>query len=316
METFPVSNAVIERLAAKVEALPERFSFTSDPAIAELCSCIGIAFEIGKKEYDRLSLYLGIELNEGVEGNPYQTRVVKKHGHFGLVISRNDGFSLKLAHKDFLHLLGPESVWTEDGLKELVIFPHLVAQTYRDKGFELVIVRDWLLQTALCHGQHARVNYIFANEWEIKSNIASLQARLILSKQLPFFGTHDIVDHLFDADSSGIDRNIFSLVNRCMVQMERENHKDAFSLRLSYFVAVLLDDLAQPKQYCNTSHKLLVRASLAALDTYFSSRQMTESKDFKLPSEFHELISLSRRNSASPNELIGKFAGMLMSIAC
>ncbi len=274
------NDRIMPRLRDKVMQLNKIIRYVDDPAMTSLCTVIGLRFELGNPVFDRLSPHLGVELPADDE-NPYWVEV-RQHPQlgFGLCVQQLDGAEFT-PRTEALAVLLHESSFAADGLlRQIVIYPAQVAQRLQRQGFQLVIVRDWLLRTALAVTESAPLNYLIANEWELSSVIAQTQAKLMLHSQLPFFGTHDKVDHIFGAEFSGYQLS-HSLVSRCAETFASVFASGASTARsqqlIAYMIGVFLDDLAQPKWYGSQSHCEAIEALLVDLQAQsWPSWQPTE----------------------------------------
>ena len=69
-----LGGAPAQSLADQFVFFDEVFTFEEEPLLASLITCLGIQSEIGNPERDRLSVPLGIDLQEGV--NPWKTEII------------------------------------------------------------------------------------------------------------------------------------------------------------------------------------------------------------------------------------------------
>jgi len=294
-DVVSITDEAKGRLITKLRHEPEVIRFADEPALAPLCACLALQFEMGNKDFDRLSPFFGVDVS-GVSSSPWDSEIISAEGEFGLRLWLKDGGRLSPRHEDLCHILDPLSLDDEGALSQVVIFPGKVARYFNSKGFDLIIVRDWLLTSSLNPDSEATVPYLVTNPWEIENNIAFRQARMMVNKQLAFFGTHDIVDHLLDADCSQ-----FNLLGNLFEDV-LDSYKKVFSgkkparkqLLVSYLIGVLLDDLAQPKWYNSEGHEALTRIALGTLENRHS--ESDNPGPLELPRPFHELVSTLRSN--------------------
>lgn len=289
-QSLKIDEAVKQRLVVKLRQHGEAIRFGDDPALASLCSCLGLQHELGQPELDRLSPFFG---RMPGAGRPWRSELVASPEGFGLAISPVDGRRLEVRHEDFRWILDRESFDDNGTLSRLVIYPAKVANTFAAKGFELVIVRDWLLTSCLVDSAE-RVPYLYANEWEIRNNIARTQIGLMLGRRLAFSGTHDIVDHLLGADAARFDES------RALLERARNVFEacewNAPQLLLSYLIGVALDDLAQPRWYGSRDHHWLVGRALDHLPALAGGERA-----LVLPASFHEMVRrLRAKGPAAP----------------
>lgn len=284
------------RLVSLLQTKPEIFSSADDPALAALCTCAGLQFELGERDFDRLSPFFGVDI-ANIRENPWASEIFIQDGRIGIKLWRKDGVALCVKHQGFSDIIDPSSFDARGELFEIVIFPADVAEKFRHKGFELVIVRDWILNSSLCLDQQKRVSYLLTNEWELDRCIANMQARLMTNHQLAFFGTHDVVDHLLGADRQRFDafQTLFCRVQESLARVSVNASKA--QRMVSYLMGVVLDDMAQPRWYGSQKHASLLQWAEADLERTFPH-------DVKiLPQSFHRLAAVLRDRSASVDSM-------------
>lgn len=288
-----IGNETRRLLVEKLKAGPEIITYAEDPTLASLCTVLGLQFEMGKRESDRLSPFFGVEVPLSGD-SPWCHEIFTQDGEFGIRFARREGGALEVRHPDFCHILDPSSFDETGLLSSVVIFPARVAKAYAAKGFELVIVRDWLLTSALCEKEEERVTYLYANEWEIQNNIAHTQASLMLQRRLAFSGTHDIADHLLGADAVRFDecRDLFLEAAQVFTHVFwKRTSATKQKLLLSYLIGVVLDDLAQPRWYGSAKHRYLAQK---ALDELLHITRVQDVDSFALPPSFQHLVDSLR----------------------
>ncbi len=289
------------RLAERIRQGNPVLTFSEDPALASLCTCLALEREVGNPEFDRLSPFFGVLPPKSAE-NPWNSEIFAKGDDLGIRFTRRDGKPLQVRHADFAKILAPESLGDHGELQQVVIYPNRVAVQFRARGFELVIVRDWILASALDVTGENRVSYLLTNEWEIRQNIARQQVDLMTKRQLPFFGTHDVVDHLLGADADRYDHfcdlflEVQTILNAVFADAKAPSRRQ---LIVSYLIGVLLDDLAQPKWYGSSAHAHLVRSALSALQDAARPCVAVCVEPLILPPTFHSLVEALRGQSGS-----------------
>jgi hypothetical protein len=310
MDTTPqvlqMDSSSRRRLAEKLQAGTEILRFEEDPLLASLCACMGLHFEIGDPAYDRLSLFFGVD---PAAENPWRKEIITAGEKIGLRLTRKDGRPLEVRHPDFANLLDASSFDEKGELTRLVLFPADIARTYATKGFDLVIVRDWFLNTCLGDDER-RVPYLYANRWEIEENIALTQARLLARPQLAFFGTHDIADHLLQLDRDRFEsfRPLYDEVLGTFDEVFPAGEKKSGPVLLvSYLLGIVLDDLAQPRWYESRRHEALARMAMPALRALGGARGPTAD----LPPSFHSLVERLRSDETSLEGLETAYLGFL-----
>ncbi len=308
-DTIHLSSSARLRLAEKLNSLSEPFGFEGDPALASLCTAVGIQSELGKKDFDRLSPFFTNESEEDF----LKSDIIIQDGKIGLRLFRKDQKNLQVRHPDFAYLIDKDSFNEQEELAQILIFPMDIAETYRRRGFQLVIVPTWLKSSVL---DEDAVKYFYANSWEVRNNIALTQVNLMLNQQLPFFGTHDIVDHLLGADINqyNILRMLYCesapILNRVF---QGEKRSSLSHLLVSYLIGVLLDDLAQPKWYASARHSQLVRTALAV--TEGNSLKILQKDEVIIPNSFHRLMTAVRSEYFSQKCVDALFEEFLWEIA-
>ena len=275
---YPFESRMRMTLKNMLVSQKQIFTFEEQPLLASLITCLGIQSEIGLKELDRLSVPLGIVLKEGA--NPWKTEIITQDQQFGIRMWIPEIKEFFPRHPDFAEILDPLSC-VHGKLSQIVIFPERVAQSYKRRGLTLVIVRDWAI-TAFLDSQ--KVNYLRANRWEMEQNIARIQAELMLYCQVAFSGTHDLSDHLLGGHQKGWTQN-----RSLFVEVHELLQQPPVSLRLNYFISVLLDDLAQPLWYGSETHIWLVQQIMSLI------RKVEKLKEeLIVPREFQQLMRALR----------------------
>lgn len=286
-----------KNLALRLASKGEIIRFDEEPVLAALCTCAALQFEVGNLHFDRLTPFLG-----GEAGTQWATQLVARGQDVGVRIRRLDGRPLVPRHPDLCHLLDPSSLDETGALSQAVIFPKLVAQTYRKLGVELVIVRDWILRTALNLEPSRAVGYLETNEWEVESCVAATQSSMLTRGELAFFGTHDIVDHLFGWNQKGFEF-LSPLHHRAAASLAAAAKTRARShLLLSYLVGVALDDTAQPKWYGSPAHQFSIHFLLDQM-----GRPPLSEGALSIPESFHRVASSMRDLSTDLQQRLVEF---------
>jgi hypothetical protein len=287
VHVLAIDLASKRNLVQRLQSRDEILRFEQDPLLASLCTCLGLEFEIGNPAFDRFTPFLG-----GEPTDFWQSQLVVRDGEVGIRIERADGQPLQPRHPDLAHLLDPDSLDRNGHLTKAILFPRQIAERYERRGFKLVIVRDWILNSALSLDATKTVSYLVANEWEIRSLISKTQAPMMMRNELAFFGTHDIVDHLFDSDSAAFARGrelyekVVSVFEQVMGGTTRVSRPH---LLLAYLIGVALDDMAQPRWYGSRTHTWVVENCLLAL-----KEAVEQTGPLDLPDSFHALAAIMR----------------------
>lgn len=295
---FELSDELLAGLEKKTARKEEIFSFRSDPLLASLISCLGLQFELGKPDQDRLSFLLGVDLSK-YEINPWRTEIVTLGDQIGLRAWVPGMKELRPLHEDFRFIFHPLSLSRDGNLDQLLIFPNLVAEAYQAKGIELVVVRDWALSAFL--SRQRNLNYQKTNKQEIEENIALIQMRLMRNKQLALTGTHDIADHLLGGHAAGLELShpLLNEIARVYDKAFKAAPASRRSLVLSYLIAVVLDDLAQPQWYNSEAHLQVARRACGHMEGSLGTEDIAQ---IFLPQAFHELVTAFRNRSSTDRE--------------
>lgn len=309
-----ISLSAKKELAQRLQSSPDVIRFEEEPKLAALCTGLGLEFEMGRKDFDRLSPFLGVEVS-GAE-NPWLSELILSGGDLGVEFRRKDGGTLALRHPDLQYVIDPSSFDDRGELSRIRIFPSRVAANYREKGFELLIVRDWILTSSLNVDPATQVSYLYANTWEIENNVGKMQSRLACNRQLAFSGTHDIVDHLLNSDRKRYDQSmpLFARTSSVYKEMFSADKKaTAQRLLLSYFIGVVLDDLAQPKWYASKSHHFVIEMACLALEN--SSNTSSTEGVRGLPVSFYKLMEIVRSQSSGHSAIASKYMAFIDEIS-
>jgi hypothetical protein len=310
-QIMEITSSVRRKLVDKVQRQSEVISFEDDPALASLCTALGLQFELGRIDYDRMSPFFGVEPSSD-GNNPWISEIISRDSKVGLRFRPKDGRKLEIRHPDFRYIIDPSSFDDKGELSHIVIFPGDIAATYKAKGFQLVIVRDWILTSSLNLDERTQVPYLYANQWEIENNIAATQVRLMVKNQLAFSGTHDVVDHLLGAHSSrfNVFRDLFQQVFKTYEVVFPQGQSRSWNVLVhSYLIGVLLDDLAQPKWYGSKNHEALLR--MALMNIRGNQPPASDSKRAEFPPSFHALVDCLRSKNCEAKLLSQRYSSFL-----
>ncbi|MDZ4660231.1 MAG: hypothetical protein SGJ18_01295 [Pseudomonadota bacterium] len=305
-QNFPTPPHLKDKLISKIKEKGEVFSFLEEPLYASLLTCLGLQFEMGNREWDRLSATMGIKL-EDFPGNPWKSEIISLGQEIGIRLWIPDHLEFKPQHPDFSLILHPLSINEEGLLDQIVIFPNQVARRYAQRGLELVIVSKWALSSFLCSSQEHSINYLKTNKWEIENNYAFDQVQLLRKHQVAFFGTHDLADHLLGGQKEGFTKNqeLYEEIQTKLFNphLNRDSTKN-LDLILRYFVGVLMDDLAQPVWYASQPHINLIEQSLRLFEKIGQTKR--DSVQIELPQSFHNLIKILRSKLSHNVEVLNE----------
>lgn len=266
---FLMSDSKIDRLKEMLSLQPEVFSLGEEPFLGSLLTCLGLQFEMKSQSMNRLGPYFGISSEV-----PWESEIISEKGNIGIRLWVEGVNQLLPQNKDFFQILDASSINSSGDISELVIFPFNIYEIFKKKNMDLVIVRDWVLDTFLCP-EEQRVNYLLVNSHEIETRSSMIHTQLLAERRFPLSGTHDIVDHLIDFDNDGFNENlpVIQYANKVFKSLSTEN-LNPMQLITSYLVGVIVDDLAQPKWYRSEKHLNLATILLKELKNLKSPADM------------------------------------------
>ncbi len=89
-------------------------------------------------------------------------------------------------------------------MKQCVIFPESVAKIAALHDVELVVVREWAINTIFGGFDRTKLFYE-TNAWELVHNDSLRYCELLAARQIAFIGTHDLGAHVADIARPAID---------------------------------------------------------------------------------------------------------------
>ncbi len=294
-QAIPINETLKENLRNMLRQKADIFSFQDDLHLSSLLACLGLLFEWKRKHWNRLA---PIVTKEQVPEQNFQGEIISHNNQIGVRLWIDGVTELIPRHRDFSRILHPLSINENGTLENLIFFPYQVVNLLNKRNITAVIVKDWVLSSFLAQSHKKEINYQVTNENEIRQNIALTQTELMLNQSLPFFGTHDLVDHALGANG-----NAFANL-RGILETTRSTLSDVKSnkeLILSYFIGVLLDDMAQSRWYHSEKHlELLKRTTLSIRNAKKSSIDLP---NLNLPTSFHSLVR-NLRDESEMDDLI------------
>ena len=296
VKDFEFQPAMLDKLRVKLDKKPDIFSIESDPLLGSLIACLGIQYDLGKKDWDRLSAPLNINIDH--QYNLLKSKLISINNDIALYIWSDDIIEFKPDHLDFKNILHPLSLDEKGLLSRLILSPIHISRYYKTMGIELAIVKSWAQSSFLASSIDMSWNYLITNELEIKTGTALMQTQLLCNQQLAFQGTHDLADHLLGAKVDSFQKNkktfqqIQSLLHR---KFFNENRLPHISKILIYLIGVLLDDLSQPHWYDSENHFKILSSSVSNLDNLHEFKE--DQSNLNLPISFHELMAELRKKS-------------------
>ena len=117
-----VDSALRIKIKERLSARSEVIRFEEDPAFASLCCSLALRFEVGNRDYDRLSPFFGVDIqNEGEDS--WQSEIISPNDRIGLSLTPRDGRELEIRHPDFRYIIDRESFDKKGRLSRIVLFP-------------------------------------------------------------------------------------------------------------------------------------------------------------------------------------------------
>ena len=298
----------LSSFAEDVEILRERVGlsasvlrFEDDPKFCARVASLGIHLEVGTIN-DQLADFL-YDLDTGLPLSRASLRseIVEYRGFVGVRIYSMGTHRIDLRLKGGRELLHPTFSFHPDGsIRELIFFPESIAKIVRLQGVELVLVREWALNTIFGGFDRSR-RFYETNAWELVHNDTLRYSGLLRDRRIALLGTHDLTAHV-----AGLERDA---VDELQVRGEETHRKlrtyygavkkpSVYSLVLPYAAGVLLDDLAQVGNYGAESRRIVFSEIMELIE-----RRATDPKDDRLlakfPSAYESLIALARLPDAS-----------------
>jgi len=292
LKIFNLNQKMKLKLRKKLQEEPSEFNFQKAPQMASLVTCLGINQEIGSKSDELHKHIFDKKTGKNPERSSMCSEIVTWKGLFGIRIFSTKCKYLKINHPQIKHLIHPEFSRDINGnLIQLVIFPQIVAKILSLQNIELVIVKQWALNTVF-GGFDSEKNFYVTNEWEIRQNDSLRMAHLISKRQLAFIGTHDFVAHISGADSD-VWNKLQLLAAKLIPVLSSGNQMAITHLLVPYIIGVLLDDLSQPAHY-ESSQRLVTIDYLSKLQHWIVDKTKAQKNFHRFPSSFSSIIEESR----------------------
>lgn len=280
----------LEKLRARIAAQPKVFSILEEPLLASLACCRGIQFELNTP-LNRLPEFFGLE-----EGLPWDSKIVRGDHGYEIEFWPTNTAELKITQEKLIDVLSPKSLNDDGRLHKLIVSPLQVALSLKAKGVDLVIVRDWILASGLATNPNHAIYYVKANPWELRNNVGYQQCELLANFQLPFFGTHDMVDHVAGSTRAGLLKSHPTILDVYKTMKAAFAHRvpTEQDLTFSYLLSLLLDDLGQPLWHGSALHE---KAMIQVLNVWEESRCFTVSpgSTTTVPESFFKIMEPIRK---------------------
>ncbi len=285
-----------ENLRLRTSREGEAFSFRTSPKDASMIASIGISQEIGTQN-DELARFL-YDGHTGtlIPKKSLRSELIQFKDLIGVRI-----WALEVEHleirfpnvRGFFHpgLAGKP----KEDLKQLILFPEIVAKYLETENIEAMIVRSWANNTVF-GGYTSSQPYYFTNIWELANLDALRYSDLVSRRQIPFLGTHDLVAHIAGTQSSDWDE--VSVYGNELKQHLSHYFRDAknpsmSALILPYMAGIMLDDLAQPPCYGALTRRHVLAEIIKKIDPDVISPRESRTQ-FRFPESYEKIIQLAR----------------------
>lgn len=292
----PESHAA---LRSTLSRLPEIVSFRDEPKLAALITSLGLQREFGTINDEMARFVFDAKTCLPIAHDRLHSELVQYNGAVGVRVWSPESDRLELRLRGIQSLLHPRFSFREDGsIYQCVFFPENIAKILAREETDLVLVREWGMNT-IFGGFDPSKNFYQTNFWELENNDTLRFAKLLESRQVPFLGTHDLVAHIAGVKSSAWK----GLVKKAAEV--REVLEDYFrdirvptisSLVIPYTIGVLLDDLAQPPNYDAPGRHIVIDEGLRVI----RSRKIDPSQPrvlFQFPKAYEANIRLARESN-------------------
>ena len=272
------------------------FSISANPKLGVILASLGVQQEVGTIN-DQLSRYLfNASTEKQIPTECLRSELIEYNGHVGVRIWAEgiDNFDLRI--KGLRILLNPELSLDNDGsVKQLVFFPESIAKIKSLENADLVIVKEWALNT-IFGGFDPKKRFYETNSWELVENDALRYTELLENRQIAFVGTHDLAAHM-----SGLQKEEFAELQALGTKTRKRFAKyfsemkraSVCSLVLPYAAGVLLDDLAQPGNYGALGRRFAFDAVMDAIDSRKIDPTIPKFLT-KFPDSYEQLIRTAR----------------------
>lgn len=269
LRSYQMTPERLADLRGSLARLPEVVSFQEEPKLAAWIASLGLQREFGTINDEMARFVFNAESGLPIPREHLKSELVEYQGTIGVRLWAPGHDRLDLRFKGIRALLHPRFSFREDGsLFQCVFFPASIAAILALEGTDLVLVRQWGMNT-LFGGFDPAKHYYQTNFWELENNDTLRFAKLIENRRIPFLGTHDLVAHI-----AGVRQEAWAGLTRTARQV-REALEGYFreirvptiaSLVIPYTVGVLLDDLAQPPNYDAPGRHILIEEGLRAIE--------------------------------------------------
>lgn len=298
LRSFRLSTEEIEILRGRLLNLPSVTPIRSEPRFAATIAALGIQQEVGTLN-DELSRFVyDADVGQVVSRNDLRAELIEYRGFVGVRIWAEKHARLELRLKGLRELLHPTFSFNPDGtVKQLVFFPMSLAKIAALQGIELVIVREWALNTIFGGFDRTRLFYE-TNVWELVHNDSLRYSELLEHRQIALLGTHDVSAHIAGALGTAMNdlQKLGAETRRRFKNYFGESKRHSvYSLVLPYAAGVLLDDLAQPQNYGSLGREFVLGKLLEILDSGVISASDPRHL-FRFPDAYEKIIQIARHS--------------------
>jgi hypothetical protein len=300
LEDWDLTSERFARLRSEYSDIEPITPFAKNPKFSAVIASLGLCHEIGTVNDELAPLIFDANTGVVVPPKSMKAKLVKLGDLTGVRIYSEASTRLDVRLRSVGDLLHPDYSFNPDHtMRELVIFPEIIAKIVALQGVELALVRDWGMNTVFggFDGSHG---YYQTNYWELSSNDALIFAELIKEGRLAFLGTHDFVAHITGVKAENLTslRRDAETVHKSITNYLKDSQTPSLaSLILPYIIGVVLDDLAQPPVYRSedggTGRHAFLRELLAELNRAAISPK-TPTTLLEFPEQFIKIMDLAR----------------------
>ena len=298
MQTLQFSPEDINVLRGRLLEHEPVFPLLQDPNLSAQIVALGIRQEVGTVNDEFAGFIFDLDTGLMVDRGRLRAEVIEYRGFVGVRIwaEGHDRLDLRLrGARALLH--APLSLNPDGSVRQVVFFPESIAKIARLQGAELVLVREWALNT-IFGGFDRSLPFYQVNVWELVHNDSLRYAGLLEKKQVTFLGTHDLTSHV--AGLSGValaELQVLGAETRRALEEylgpRKAKAPPIYSLVLPYAAGVLLDDLAQPMNYAAPGRRYVFNAIMEVI----RSRVIVPAESkilLRFPPSYEKLIELAR----------------------
>lgn len=296
LQCLELSSEEMDRLRREFSKTDEITPYSRAPKLAGLAASLGVQREVGTVNDQFARFIFDADRGEVVRLDSLRAKLVEYEGLVGVSVQSAQSSRIDVRARGMRDLLHPKFSFNPDGtVRELVIFPELVARILAGRGVEAVMVRSWGMNS-IFGGFDPSKGYYQTNFWELENNDSLLFSALVKEGRLALLGTHDFIAHAAGVRSEvWVELKPFAdRVHRGISEYLRGVSRPSIAaLILPYTLGVVLDDLAQPPSYGSKSHIAVLEELLREIERRpIPANFPTLLRKF--PTQFQTIIDLSR----------------------